>query len=377
MISLASTERRWRFQAALHAALAAYLHGKDLTRAGRALFPLVARGTPLGGEVRHAAAAMGLSLRGTLPELLAGGYGALDDLTPPEGEIREFEIPPWDGKRHGEIPALRDARRRLLDVSRSTGLEFFLHGSFASLDFTGYSDLDTFVLVPRTTAVDPDALHVARRGLVQTWRALKEFDPLQHHGHFILTEIDLRGYPDPLLPTVILERAVALASKRRLLRVRSRPAPTLATERFFAFAHRFLRTDLRRGWRNAYRLKSDLSVFMLLPALWCQARGRPVDKKRSFRAVYPLLSPPSVDAFRRAAEIRSVWQYAEPAAHRWARRLWLNPLLPAVLDAARARPPAPAIRRLADESFLDETKAAVRELMELYTHGGTRLHPLA
>jgi hypothetical protein len=377
MISPTSTERRWRFQAALHRALAAYLHGKDLTRAGRALFPLVASGTPLGGQVRHAAAAMGLELDGTPLELLAAGYRALDDLPSPAGEMREFQLPAWDAERHGRIGALRDARARLLDVSRRTGLEFFLHGSFASLDFTGYSDLDTFVLVPRTTAVDPDALHAARRGLVQTWRALKEFDPLQHHGHFILTEIDLRGYPDPLLPAVILERTVALASKRRLLRARGLPAPTLAAERFFAVADRFLRTDLRRGLGNAYRLKSDLSVFMLLPALWCQARGRPVDKKRSFPAVYPLLSPPSVSTFRRAAEIRSVWRYAEPPTHRWVRRLWINPLLPAALDAARARPPAPAIRRLADESFLDETKAAVRELVELYSDGGTRLHPLA
>lgn len=377
MIFTTSTERRWRFQAALHAALASFLHGKDLTRAGRALFPLVASGAPLGGEVRHAAAAMGLSLRGTLPELLAGGYGALDDLDPPGGEMREFGLPAWDPARHGRIPALRDARRRLLDVSRQTGLEFFLHGSFASLDFTGYSDLDTFVLVPRTTAVDADALCAARRGLVRTWRALKEFDPLQHHGHFILTEIDLRGYPDPLLPAVILERTVALAARQRLLRARSLPAPALAAERFYAVAHRFLRTDLRRGLGNAYRLKSDLSVFMLLPALWCQARGRPVDKKRSFPAVYPLLSGTAVDAFRRAAEIRSVWHYAEPPAHRWVRRLWINPLLPAALDAARARPPARAIRRLADERFLVETKSAVRELMELLDDGGTRLHPLA
>ncbi|MHC4491445.1 MAG: hypothetical protein ACYTDU_07460, partial [Planctomycetota bacterium] len=127
MISTTSTERRWRFQAALHAALVAYLHGTDLTRAARALFPLVASGTPVGGEVRHAAAAMGLSLRGTLPELLAGGYAALDDLTPPAGEMREFELPAWDEARHGEIPALRDARRRLLDTSRRTDLEFFLH----------------------------------------------------------------------------------------------------------------------------------------------------------------------------------------------------------------------------------------------------------
>lgn len=377
MISPAGGGRRWRFQATLHGALASYLHGKDLTRASRVLFPLVASGAPLGGRIRHAAAAMGLSLRGSLPDLLAGGYRALDDLTPPPGEMREFELPAWDARRHGRIAALRDARAHLLEVSRGTGLEFFLHGSFASLDFTGYSDLDTLVLVPRTTAVDPDALHAARHGLVRTWRALKEFDPLQHHGHFILTEVDLRGYPDPLLPSVILERTVALATKRRLLRARSCPAPALAAERFFAIAHRFLRTDLRRGLGNAYRLKSDLSVFMLLPALWCQARGRPLDKKRSFRAVYPLLSPPAVDAFRRAAEIRSVWRYAEPPAHRWVRRLWINPLLPAVLDAARARPPAPAIRRLADESFFDESKAAVRELMEILPDGGTRVDPLA
>ena len=266
---------------------------------------------------------------------------------------------------------------QLLAASRRTGLEFFLHGSHASLDFTGYSDLDTFVLLPRATACDPSGLRAARRTLVETWRAVKAFDPLQHHGHFLLTEVDLRGYPDPLFPGVILERTVALTSRPRILRARGLPAPALAEARFLNAARNYLATDLGRGRTNAYRLKSDLSVFMLLPALWWQAQGRPVDKKRSFEDVYALLSEGAVGVFRRAAAIRSVWRYREPAWNRWLRRVWFNPLLPATFNAAGARPPTPAVRRLVDEHFLNGTKAAVHELMELYEHGGARSHPVA
>ncbi|MHC4549332.1 MAG: nucleotidyltransferase family protein [Planctomycetota bacterium] len=358
-------DARWRFQASLNAALATYLHGADLTRAGRLLFPLVDAARPSLEEVRRTARSLGIRLLGTTPQVLAAGFAALDDLPAPPGAVREFALPAWDERRHGRIGSLREARRDLLEVSRRNGVEFFLHGSFASLDFTGYSDLDTFVLVPRTCAVDPAGLQECRRGLVRTMRALKEFDPLQHHGHFVLTEIDLRGYPDPLFPDVILERTIALAPRTRYLRARSLPAPALAAARFGRLAEGYLANDLGRGLGNAYRLKSALSVFMLLPALWWQARGRPIDKREALEEVYRMLSPPAVGAFRRAAEIRAVWRYREPTWNRWVRRLWFNPLLPAALDAAGARPPAPTVRRLVDARFLADTKAAVRELIGL------------
>jgi len=337
------SEERWRLQSALNRALALYLHGADLPRASRVLFPFA---PARGGE-----------------EELARGYRALAGMPAPEGPCAEIAVPAWDERLHGTVAGLRAVRARLLDAARRAGLELFLHGSFASLDFTGYSDLDTLVLLPGEAVCDPAALRRCRRALVDSWRAVKAFDPLQHHGHFVLTEIDLAGYPEPLFPRVVLERAVALDARARTLRVRACPAPALAVERFEDVARRFLATDLRRGLANAYRLKSDLSVFMLLPALWWQARGRPLDKKRSFEAVYAVLSPAAVATFRRAAAIRERWRYAEPPWNRWLRRVWINPLLPAAFDAAAARPPVEAVRRLVDPSFLEGTKAAVRELL--------------
>jgi hypothetical protein len=128
-------------------------------------------------------------------------------------------------------------------------------------------------------------------------------------------------------------------------------------------AERFLATDLRRGLRNAYRLKNDLSVFLLLPALWFQARGRELGKRESFEALPGAVSAEAMDAWRRASEVREAWAYEEPALHGWARRLWPTPFLPAALDARAARAPGPGIRALLDGEFFARAKEAVRELL--------------
>ena len=122
-----------------------------------------------------------------------------------------------------------------------------------------------------------------------------------------------------------------------------------------------LSADLRRRSHNAYLAKADLSVFMLLPALWWQAQGRTIAKKDSFPTVYAQLPPEHTETFHHAAELRVAWRYREPALNRWLRRLWINPLLPEAIDAARAgRPP-----QRPTQGFLDAAKAAVRELVQM------------
>jgi len=360
-------ERRWHFQLALNAALGAYLHGSDLTRVGRVLFPLLApaRGASL-QRLRAAAAPLGIVLPRDRAEALAAAFRALATLEAPACPPREFEPAPWDDRVHGAIQRLSRARARLLEAARQTGARFLLHGSFASLDFTGYSDLDTLAILPGNVVTDAGSLRRCRRAFVATWRAVRAFDPLQHHGHFVLTEVDLDGYPDALFPVAVLERTVALSSLPPPLRLRPVPVAAIGREIFRSVAERYLRADLARGLANAYRLKNDLSVFMLLPALWLQAQGRPIDKRSSFGRVYARLSPAAVDTFRRVTEIRAAWHYVEPAAGRWLRHLYFNALLPAAVDAAFARPPPPDLVTRLDPALLEDTRAAVRELLQLH-----------
>jgi len=367
-------EQRWRFQAALNRALSSYLHATDVGRWGRVLYPLAARPrTPL-RDLALAGADLGIRLPSLadVAVALAGAYRAVDDLPALDTLFHEHELPAFDPATHGRVPGLARVRQALLACARETGVEFFLHGSFATLDFTRYSDLDTLALVPRSVATDAGALRACRDAFIARWRAVKEFDPLQHHGHFILTEIDLRGYPDPLYPRTVLERSVAFAPRPRILRLRAEPSAAIAEAKFRGLAERFLRTDLARGMRNAYRLKSDLSVFMLLPALWCQAQGCPTGKRESFGRVYRLLSPAAVAAFQHAAAIREAWRYQEPVWGRWLRRAWFNALLPAAVDAAGAGRPAVAVRDRLDPTFFAAAKGAVRELMELDETNGSQ-----
>ena len=99
----------------------------------------------------------------------------------------------------------------------------YLHGSLATLDFAcDYSDFDTLVVVRREVVRDSERLlrflPVYRRSMC----FLFEFDPLQHHAHILLTEIDLESYSDTLFPLEVLDHARSLGGEWEPLRVRRR-----------------------------------------------------------------------------------------------------------------------------------------------------------
>lgn len=360
-----------RFRIARNTALAGFLHGAHLTRLARALYPLCDASGARAGDALDAtwsaARAAGIDLPAPPPRpaprdearFLAQAHEAEAPEQARDGDAFTLDVPGWEPARHGRVPRLVRARRELQDVGR-----IFLHGSCADLRLTAYSDLDTLLLLPREVVTSPRALLAARRRVIRSLRALRRFDPLQHHGHFVLAEPDLAGYPDAVFPAVVWRTCVALDEAGARLVAATRRDREESGRRFRLLARRVLDSDLARGRTNAYRLKADLSVFMLLPALWLQARGRAVSKAASFELAYAELSSEAVATYRRAARIREIWTYREPRLNAWLRRLWFNGLLPAALDSARAAPPAPAVAELADDAFLAGIEAAVREMLE-------------
>jgi hypothetical protein len=332
---------RWRFQDALNRTLAAYLHGTALRPVERALYPLAGRrGRTDLAEVRDGAARLGIELPAGPPErCLASAFRALDALPHVAPDAAPVPIGAWDDARHGAVRPLARARAALRRRLDRDGVRLYLHGSYATLDHTGYSDLDTLAVVSGAIVTDPARLRRCRARFIASLRDLQAFDPLQHHGHFVLTGIDLAGYPEPLFPRAVLARCVTLGGGPEALDARAVPCPELARRRFRALARSLLETDVSRAAADAYRCKRALSVFMLLPALWWQAQGRAIGKRESFEALYEVLPDDAVAVFRRAADVRDVWRYRAPRLARAVRRAWFNPLLPAALAAARPGPP--------------------------------------
>ncbi len=242
-------------------------------------------------------------------ELLSALYRELDARLEGPGEFGlEVEVP-----RRFDPAAYR---ARGLDAVAGLGeyvaeslapylVGFYLHGSLSTLDYTAYSDADDLVVVARGTLLDPQRLAECSERCVEAARFLYEHDPLQHHGHFVLTELDLRHYPPAHLPPEVLRHATAVVGPTVLtlrprdgLRERRQQAAALARQ----LCHR------QRPAGNVWELKDLLARVMLVPAVYLGALGEPCYKKFSFERARPHFDG-SWEAVEVATQLRDRWPY--------------------------------------------------------------------
>ena len=237
----------------------------------------------------------------------------------------EQRIAPYRGSHHS-IDRLREYLTRNLN-DQLVGA--YVHGSLATGEEIHYSDFDA-LLVFRNRIFDSAAtlaetcLHVIRAEKI-----LWEYDPLQHHGFFVLTELDLQLYPDFYFPIVIFEYAKSLlpdAGDQLVIY----PRPT--QERDVWGLHRMLdaveaKLRSRHYPTNYYDLKLLLSQVMLLPSLYLQALGRPVFKRDSFDLARVDFNEDVWKIMEEVSQMRKEWNYRPSLAARALHRVFPNRFL--------------------------------------------------
>lgn len=229
-----------------------------------------------------------------------------------------------DGGRHHEIKVLRRfdptlyrsrglrAVEELAEVAdRRLGpfaVGVYLHGSLSTLDYTDYSDLDDFVVLREETVLDPDALLRCAEACVAASRLFYEHDPLHHHGHYVVTELDLGRYSTTYLPPEVLEFATVLTGADRLsFAVRDATGAHRAMLRNIGlWLSRW--GDGRPEPSNLWWLKYVASLVMLVPVLYLETRGTFCYKKFSFDLARPAFGD-AWTAVELASEIRRSWSY--------------------------------------------------------------------
>lgn len=257
---------------------------------------------------------------------------------------------------------------------------FYLHGSLSTLDYTQYSDADDFMVIKRDTVLDASALQRCATACLAASRFLYEHDPLQHHRHFIVTEIDLQHYPAAFLPPEVLRFATAVVGPHRLVIGAQESSSTDGSLR--AMAHELATWDASNAvLPNTWHLKYLLSSVLLLPALYLQARGTPCYKKFSFERAQPAFGA-AWRAVDLASELRRTWTYSPTARERLLHLLALdglhNPVLFAYLMARWAQPISPAVRSgLERDEFSRSVVELGRATLDLLRHekGGARADP--
>ena len=337
-----------QYQAALNDLLDAFLNGRLLARRARVMFPCSRRldRSALQEHVDRVVAAWRRvverqghdrsrldEVRVDLPaqrtvhvrtacEFLARACRGLSHLVETVGDAVHRDEPQWLTCATSEafesslsaqpflrqVPRLRRFYQRRLSPYTVAGL---VHGSLADGGYVDdYSDLDTLVVLSRSTVLDAERLAACWHAWTRSLAFLFAHDPLAHHGHMVLTEIDLALYPEHRLPIEMLDAACPL--DRQGVRIEIRPTACALWRRHrFMQTCRTVRAQLGRFAHvpSAYDLKHMLSVLMLLPALCLQARGQRSTKRESFDRIKGLIDEADANTLDRFSESRRRWRH--------------------------------------------------------------------
>lgn len=210
-------------------------------------------------------------------------------------------------------PGINALRNFLLDTLNRDLCGAYIHGSMAVDEKINYSDVDALVIIKDEAFQKTSRLARVSYKLNKALTYFHKIDPLQHHGWFVLTESDLRDYPQTYFPWELFKHAKSLF-----------PAKGLDIKLTFVPGIQDYKTpymDLALGIRwqlengrypgNMYQLKGLLSRFMLLPVLYCQARDRKgIFKKFSFDAARKDFPASAWAIMDEVSAIRSAWHYS-------------------------------------------------------------------
>ncbi|HNQ00135.1 MAG TPA: nucleotidyltransferase domain-containing protein [Bacteroidia bacterium] len=190
-----------------------------------------------------------------------------------------IEVLPYTGSNPGVLEMKKALSLLQKDIAFAC-----VHGSLATGEEVTYSDFDGLIVIKDDVFSNEKRLINAAEKINQTRKIMLRMDPLQHHGWFVLKESDFGHYPETFLPSDVLKESKSLLSdtKESLILYADSNID-------YYYPLKELCRSLRKKThpnsqpRTLYQLKSFLSEFMMLPALYVQARDRRgVFKKYSF-----------------------------------------------------------------------------------------------
>ncbi|MGV8019089.1 MAG: hypothetical protein AB2L26_13045 [Ignavibacteria bacterium] len=163
---------------------------------------------------------------------------------------------------------------------------FIINGSSANSEEVPYSDLDLIVILSDSVIKDARQLRNTLLCLNDCIRIIHEFDPLQHHGFFVLFEYELSNYPVQYFPDVIFNYCGSLEDEIELT-IRKSLKQDFAKS-FSDYRNSFLKSIyiFEAKKYNSYFLKDFISRFLLLPSVYLSSvLNDAVYKKDSFKLI--------------------------------------------------------------------------------------------
>jgi hypothetical protein len=188
----------------------------------------------------------------------------------------------------------------------------YVLGSLGTYEEVAFSDFDALVILGDEVFHVPDRLAGVARKINEGRAIMFDFDPLQHHGWFVLTESDLSLYPEYYFPMELLRHAKSLFSDQGLkLNIQIQDSSEKIRQTFDDLSHGILKRLTQKHFpQNMYQLKILLSQFMLLPALYVQLRDKKgIFKKFSFESARADFSDGDRSIMVGVSSLRKDWDY--------------------------------------------------------------------
>ncbi|MDO8549620.1 MAG: hypothetical protein Q7S39_05655 [Ignavibacteria bacterium] len=207
---------------------------------------------------------------------------------------------------------------RIRNLLYGENLNVLVHGSIGTREENFYSDYDGLVIIKNELFNSKKKLSDACLKLHRCLKILYQFDPLQHHGWFILTESDLKNYPQTYFPHELFEFSRSLLPDKGLEIEISLKDSYDYLEPFNNLSQAIMKKVDSKKLKNLYALKGLLSQFMLLPSLYCQARDKKgIFKKFSFDEARKDFAEDEWAVMDIVSEIRKNWHYDINALQKW------------------------------------------------------------
>jgi len=179
-----------------------------------------------------------------------------------------------------------------------------VHGSVASNEIIQYSDFDGLLIVK-------DQHHGSKtfnKFISKSMKLIYQFDPLQHHGWFVIKESELSAYPQTYFPHELFEFSSLIYPQTIELEIEllekidySLPFQNLCVS---------LEKKIKQNFKpkNDYQLKSYLSEIMLLPTFFLQAKFKKgIYKKDSFKLIQTYIEQEFLIPIDIASNLRLEW----------------------------------------------------------------------
>ncbi|HIQ22960.1 MAG TPA: nucleotidyltransferase domain-containing protein [Planctomycetes bacterium] len=331
-----SDAKTFAFQREVHRDLGRFVNGQWIGRRGGLLV------TPK--QVRHKAHVYAAYLARRYRELSKALSSAALKRTALAKIVKEYR---------GRVECLLSLRDYLNEHIQMESVRVYVHGSLATGEEISYSDVDLLVVVRSSVLGNATRLAETALRLTQARRLIVRHDVLQHHGFFVLSEVEFDFYCNAYFPHVLFDHAKALLPhSEHTLRIRLRPSCGEEQESLARMLDA-IEGKLRAGRypRNYYELKLLLSQIMLVPSLYLQARGQPVFKRDSFELARSDFTPVEWRVVDVASQMRLEWDFRPNLLSRFLTRYWPSPFAVTIYQKKIGQPVSPKMGRYLTDSF--------------------------